>query len=286
MGSRTLAQVTAVAILIAFSNTMAAEPPALHKAAEEGNIPAVQSLLAQGQDPNSTNAHGETPLHAAAGKGQYDVAKLLIAKGASVNARDTAGKTPLLFCAIIYETKIQEILEGSLTVGKDFSTSSRVSKLGPAKYVPYKRQFDLARLLVENAADVNAAATNGATPLMFAAQHGFADLIQYLVDHGAEVNRKNKNGITALHAAVLARNSKVAELLLARGADVNARFGPSTDGRTALILAIMNADPEMVSVLLSHGADASVADPTGKLPLQYAEDEEIRRLLEKGAVGR
>jgi ankyrin repeat protein len=70
----------------------------LHTAAEDGNLAAVKSLVAEGRDVNATDSGlAMTPLHYAAAAEHLDVVRFLISCGANVNAIDkaTAGNTPL-----------------------------------------------------------------------------------------------------------------------------------------------------------------------------------------------
>jgi ankyrin repeat protein len=62
---------------------------AFHRAAERGDVAALEALLASGFDPNRPDAGiGKTALHAAAMGGRPDAVRLLLAHGASVAARD------------------------------------------------------------------------------------------------------------------------------------------------------------------------------------------------------
>ncbi len=70
----------------------------LHFAAGDGDLAAVQTLVAEGRDVNATDSDlALTPLHYAAAGEHIDVVRFLIANGADVNAIDeaTAGDTPL-----------------------------------------------------------------------------------------------------------------------------------------------------------------------------------------------
>ncbi|MEO8335168.1 MAG: ankyrin repeat domain-containing protein [bacterium] len=62
---------------------------ALHRAAEEGDVPAIALLLDCGFDPNLGDAEiGKTALHSAAMAGRTDAVRLLLARGASPDIRD------------------------------------------------------------------------------------------------------------------------------------------------------------------------------------------------------
>ena len=62
---------------------------ALYQAAERGDVPALECLLASGFDPNrGDDESGKTALHAAAGAGRPEAVRVLLAHGASVSQRD------------------------------------------------------------------------------------------------------------------------------------------------------------------------------------------------------
>jgi ankyrin repeat protein len=67
----------------------------LHYAALEGDLPAVQRILATGADVNLQDKRGWTPLHFAAQACSVDVTRYLLAHGARFDLEDSFGNTPL-----------------------------------------------------------------------------------------------------------------------------------------------------------------------------------------------
>ncbi len=67
----------------------------LMRAAEHGNLRAVDVLLKAGAHVNAKDEDGNTALMDAADKGHSDVVLRLIQSGADVNARDDEGETAL-----------------------------------------------------------------------------------------------------------------------------------------------------------------------------------------------
>ena len=64
----------------------------------------------------------------------------------------------------------------------------------------------------------------GQRPLHQAIDDGHAEIAKLLIESGANVNATNNFNATALHGAASSGNKIVAELLIANGADVNAKF--------------------------------------------------------------
>eukprot|EP00873_Tetraselmis_striata_P013127 jgi/Tetstr1/433391/TSEL_022676.t1 len=67
---------------------------ALHLAAGNGHTGVVSALLADGIDPDTRDACGETPLHWAARWGRQGVLQQLLAAKATLEATDADGRTP------------------------------------------------------------------------------------------------------------------------------------------------------------------------------------------------
>ena len=85
-------------------------------------------------------------------------------------------------------------------------------------------------------ADVNAKNRSGATamhstPLCEAAGGGHKEVAELLIERGADVNAWDKRGKTPLHNAAWKGHVEIAKLLITKGADVNAK---ADKGRTPL----------------------------------------------------
>jgi hypothetical protein len=80
-------------------------------------------------------------------------------------------------------------------------------------------------------AGVDRPASDGATPLHWAAQEGHAGVVQLLLRAGAGVNRQDGDGRTPLHCAAWRGQGEIVEILLNTGADPGMR---SKSGETPL----------------------------------------------------
>jgi ankyrin repeat protein len=115
-----------------------------------------------------------------------------------------------------------------------------------------------ARKLVKEHADVNAAANDGSTALLWAAYHSNADMTKALLAAGAAVDAANHYGVTPLLQASRNGDVDVMKALLDAGADPT-RWHP--EGETPLMAAARTGHVDAVKLLLSRGSFVNAADP-------------------------
>jgi ankyrin repeat protein len=128
----------------------------------------------------------------------------------------------------------------------------------------------IAKLLLENGAEVNYVAINGQTPAHKAATTGMADVLATLLDWGADITLRDEFGSTALIAAgssYIGIQAEAVRLLLRHGADANAC---NDDGETVLHYAVLDNEPRLVEDILNHGIDASISSRRGGSALHFA----------------
>jgi hypothetical protein len=127
----------------------------LHRAANRGDLAAVEELLAKGADVNALALANQTPLHLAVTK---EIAQLLISKGAQIEARDRWGRTPLFWAA---GAGRKDVVQALLAAGA---------------------QPDAAEALYTE--------PNARTPITYAAKQGHEDIAEmlrkYLAEHPAQ----------------------------------------------------------------------------------------------------
>ncbi|MBU0514428.1 MAG: ankyrin repeat domain-containing protein [Proteobacteria bacterium] len=109
---------------------------------------------------------------------------------------------------------------------------------------------NLAELLLDAEADVNAENRDGETPLHEAVFRGWAGLARLLLARGAYVNARNKVGVTPLHYAAGLGRRQLVEILLDKGAEVNAR---TVTGLTPLASARRSRRPAVARLLRLRG---------------------------------
>jgi ankyrin repeat protein len=155
---------------------------------------------------------------------------------------------------------------------------------------------EMARILVDAGADVDAVAGDGKTALAAAIFNGNYEVASYLVDRKADVNTADAQRFTPLFWAVDRRNMETApnfpwmvtadpmpliRKLLEAGANPNALVNNTPRARmregsprivfaTALMRAAFAADLELVQLLLAHGADPAVLSRDNETMLSAA----------------
>jgi ankyrin repeat protein len=72
---------------------------------------------------------------------------------------------------------------------------------------------NVARLLLENCADINARTKYHSTPLHLAARRGWAEVVHVLLQHGANVVLEDSGGRTALQVASNEGHNEIVKLL-------------------------------------------------------------------------
>ena len=223
----------------------------LHKAARAGNIEVASMLLAAGAEPDPISEKGVTPLYLAASKGHSEIVIKLIEFNVEVNLKQENGFTPLSQAVRNGHIDTVSILlaNGAEVNTREISLVENNTALHCAAFNGYS---EIAILLINSGADVNAITKLGWTPLHIAASAGHVELASLLIKHDAEVNIMDIQDATPLHFAVFySCPPELILLLLTSGAVVNIA---DEHGNTPLSLAIDAGNAEVVSLLRQYGA--------------------------------
>lgn len=213
-----------------------------------------------------------TPLEAAA-QISPTITEIMLNAGADPNCTGAGGHTPLVDCANVTCPAIQPIVPPALR-------STECALLG-------------AKLLIDHGADVNLTSDTYWTPLQIACIDGFLEMAKLLIENDADVNKVGTPAnlidsassfsapmLSPLHLALLEdttpysdkakrwverrrqAKSEIAELLIKNGADVQA-FAP--DGFTPLHRAAQNGYSDICTLLIDHGAQVNDATKDTRL---------------------
>jgi ankyrin repeat protein len=266
-------------------------------AVREGHLDAVRALLKAGADVNAMMQPAEKQPSAGARAGRppaptnalalavqnahFELAIALVDAGADPNDVRT-GFAPLHMIAGVRKPDSSDISDGATPIG-----SGRLSSV------------DFVREIVKRGANVNLqlpkgtrkqpntssmVGTEGATPILFAADRSDVPLMRLLIELGADPKLANFNNTTPLLAAAGVGTGEPQEeageenealeavsLLLDLGADINT---VDNNGDTAMHGAAYNMYPRVVELLAKRGADPKVwntPNKAGRTPLYIAE---------------
>jgi len=253
---------------------------ALHCAAHRGFLGIVQALIDAGADLMSRESCSETiPLHWAAEGGHLEVARLLVERGSGVDALDSWHDLgPIGWATVVQHAhgrnparnEVAEFLYDhgarldifSAIVWKDRDTVQRMIEADPGVMSHQLGVVDQRQ-----------------QPLHFTVVNNLPDIAQLLLESGANINAKTAWGLTPLCLAAMTKHDQISDLLRARQAedDLSAAIVLGQFDRAKELLA---ADPRLVGptgpyhllahftaqhglakatdLLLSNGADANV----------------------------
>ena len=204
-------------VFIGFSSASAGSFEDFFAAIQRDDPQSLSALLRRGFDPNTLDAKGQSGLFLALRDPSPKVVEVLLkAPKIKVETRTPQDESPLMMAAMRGELKLATAL-----IDKD----ADVNKTGwtPLHYAASSTQGDqlgVAKLLLENAAYIDAASPNGSTPLMMAAMYGNASTLKLLLDEGADPTLKNQLGLTAVDFAQRADRKEMVDLI---GAAIRAR---------------------------------------------------------------
>ena len=125
------------------------------------------------------------------------------------------------------------------------------------QWAAYRDDLELADLLISAGSNPKLANREGATALQLASLRGRAPMIEKLLNGGADVNERGVHAETPLMFAARSGNLQALRLLLKRGAEINAK--ESLRGTTALMWAVEQKHADVVKLLIQSGADVGIA---------------------------
>jgi len=194
------------------SNILDADETELMKAAMEGNVDRVRTLLISRPNLEAINVDGQTALMYAVLTENVEIVDYLISSGANVNAKDKHRETVLMKAA-------------------------------------WKGESSLVDEIIKRGADVNAKGDRGQTALLLSVSpYNSPATAEVLVAVGAHVNDQDDHGRTALMTAVSLDLPEMVELLLGAHADVGLK---DDEGQTALSIASHLGRTKILTLLRS-----------------------------------
>nr|XP_051678290.1 ankyrin repeat and death domain-containing protein 1A isoform X1 [Oryctolagus cuniculus] len=216
---------------------------AFHRAAEHGQLEALDFLVGSGCDHSVKDKEGNTALHLAAGRGHVAVLQRLVELGLHLEARTTEGLTALHAAA---EGAHPDCVQLLLRAGSDPNALTQ-KKRSCLHYAALTGSEDVSRALIHTGGCTNVADHQGASPMHLAVRHNFPALVQLLINAHADLDATDNRQQTPLHLAAELACQEVAELLLVAGVDLSLR---DKQGKTALAVAARGNHVSLVDMII------------------------------------
>lgn len=243
----------------------------LHLAINQGDLDAVQSLLAKHANPDIKNKSGRTPLSYAAEKGHPGIVKALLGNpNVKPDTVDKDGRTPLSYAVAGGHLDIVKTLLANSRVKPDLADNNGRT---PLSYAAEKGRFDIVKDLQEAKASPNLPDKNGRTPLSYAAENDHVGAVRALLENDHIIpDMRGPDGKTPLHHAAANNHPNVVDALLN-----DARVAPNLQdkhGLTPLAGATLKDQFNTVATLLKDArVDPNLADAKGYTPLHHAAEK-------------
>jgi cytochrome c len=202
--------------LVILQLTSCATMTPLTAAAKEGDVAMISKLLNGGakiDEPNPGKWSG-TPLYWSLFNCKYEAAELLLTKGANVNLTDSFGSAPL-YIAVSCEDVDLSLLEHLIQKGADINYRNTSDGWTSLHHAISSGSDDVARLLIEKGANINALTDDGTTPLILAVKTDSVFMAKLLLERGADADWHDFHKKNAMSYAkgIFTKKKKMIQLL-------------------------------------------------------------------------
>lgn len=157
----------------------------------------------------------------------------------TVNCTDALNRTPLFYTADIHLARLL-IENGADVYHKDIDDSQ------PLRFA---RNIDVVKLLIENGATINSTDKLNRTALHYVSD---IEIARFLISLGCDVNHADKNGVTPIFWCTY---KNICQELIKNGAKLNIK---SVQNLTPLHVHLSMNHTEIIKMLIQHGAVPSI----------------------------
>lgn len=272
-------------------------------AAAFGRKDMLETLLANGADPDACDSRNVRAIHVAAGKNFVPVLELLLKKGAIIDSPGYYDRTALMEAGRCGSKKAFDfLLKNGADRGKKDALGRTVLMyvcMGP------EDQADLVKKLLDEKVNTEEMDENGHPAVYFAAERGYTESAKLLLEKypSFDIDGELAAGLLAMKGAIRGSDKKLAKYILDKKLPLNrdphiARVilkRISTSGiyrlmarnemldirRAPLLIAAKENNLEMVKFFLENGASALQKDEKGYDALSLATDRNVISFLKK-----
>ncbi|KAI1068493.1 hypothetical protein LB507_004284 [Fusarium sp. FIESC RH6] len=278
---------------------------AFHYASAEGNYHFVEALLRKYMDDKNfifdvRDFRGYTMLHYACEQGNGDIAAMIGIWGASLEAQGWNGVTPIHLAARHINLESFDLTEQIMMLGKSTERLDSIVDYNGRLPIHWAVMGGQVRNIEFFDSQLNAVDKFGWTPIHLAVVHNQLEVMDELLELSADTGKKDKAGRTAIYLACERGNLDALKRLAEAGADCNIA---ANDGKTALHEAAglqpkevtlardegrtdfpyeedYGTGIELVKLLVSRQLDPYSRDNEGRTPIDIAEKEGHKAVLE------
>ena len=186
------------------------DPASYGSEVESGGIAQVREWLNRGLDPDFVADRIGTGLMIAAWRGDIPMMELLVSRGADVNKANALGERAIMHAA--WQGRAAAV---KWLLAKGARINSEPMRWSALHYAVFAGHGEIATLLLENGADINARSTNGSSVLMMAVYEGHEQLVKQLLARGADRSVKNDRDDGALEWAFKYQRLSIARMVSA-----------------------------------------------------------------------
>jgi len=245
----------------------------LHFAARYRSENAAQLLIESGAYVDAKNSDGDSVLHVAV---YVDASALSDPPERSPAESDSSGKDSWGNDSTGKDSSGSDSSDkdssgkdsgGGSSSGKSSTEQESAGKASSGKGSERRLRDageNIARLLIENQANINATNSDGDSVLHYVMRYTTEDLARVVIEEGADVTATNNKGQSVAHDAVRFADDSVTRLLILKGADVTA---VNTDGQSVLYYAVQYGGDNLANVIVQSVADAT-GDPDVSAAIQ------------------
>ncbi|XP_074183663.1 ankyrin repeat and death domain-containing protein 1A isoform X2 [Rhinolophus sinicus] len=238
------------------------------RAAEHGQLDALDFLVGSGCDHSVKDKEGNTALHLAAGRGHLAVLQRLMDIRLDLEERNVEGLTALHAAAEgIHHNCVQLLLRAGSNVNA--LTQKKQSCL---HYAALGGSEDMARALIHAGGSTNVA-DHGASPIHLAVRHNFPALVQLLIDANSDLDAIDKRNLMKAQLGMYPPWSCLDVEPEATPPCFSATLSPwllLQRQQTPLHLAAEHAWQDIAEMLLVVGVNLKLRDKQGKTALAVA----------------